>query len=197
MPSANLLDFSARRFEAQPFPHFCASAVLTPALERGLYEWLEDAATWELTTTDFYEQYEFSLLHIELPAHLRCLVEGEMPRLAIAELESAFHASDLELVGVTIHKLTDGQRIGVHNDFIGPAESHRLIIQVNQGWTEANGGYLLLFNSANAEDVSQLVLPVSNSAFAFAISPDSHHAVSTVYAFRRYTLVYTFASAAV
>lgn len=141
MRSANLLDFSASRFETQPFPHFCASAVLAPALERGLYEWLEDAATWELTTTDFYEQYEFSLLHIELPVHLRCLVEGEVTRLAIAELESAFHASDLELVGVTIHKLTDGQRIGVHNDFIGPAESHRLIIQVNQGWTEANGGF--------------------------------------------------------
>lgn len=196
MRPPNLLDFSASRFETQPFPHFCAPNVLAPALEHGIHEWLANAAIWELTITDFYEQYEFSLLHAELPAHLRCLVEGELPRQAIAEVERAFQASGLEMVGATIHKLTNGQRIGVHNDFIDSAESHRLIIQVNEGWTEANGGYLLLFNSSNAEDVSQLVLPVSNSAFAFAISPDSHHAVSTVYDFTRYTLVYTFASAA-
>lgn len=192
MRLTNPLNFSATQLETQPFPHFCAANVLAPALERGLHEWLANAATWELTTTDFYEQYEFSLLHIELPAHLRCLVEGELPRQAIAEMERAFHVSGLEMVSATIHKLTNGQRIGVHNDFIGVDESHRLIIQVNEGWTEANGGYLMLFNSSDAEDVSQLVLPVSNSAFAFAISADSHHAVSTVYDFTRYTLVYTF-----
>ena len=77
MPT-KLIDFSASRFENQPFPHFCAPAVFSPALERSLYEWLEDATIWELTKTEFYEQYEFSLLHMELPAALQCLVEGEL-----------------------------------------------------------------------------------------------------------------------
>ena len=192
MPTAEGINFSNSTVEQQPFPHFCATAVFSTALEKRLLNWLQTTENWALTKTDFYEQYEFSLFDTLLPADLACLIGEEMVRSIQVQLKAAFATGVLTLVDATIHKLIDGQRIGVHNDFIGSEESHRLIIQINADWREENGGYLLLFNSDQAEDVSKVVLPVSNSAFGFEISSRSHHAVSTVYAFPRYTLVYTF-----
>ena len=186
------LDFSAYLLNSQPYPHFYTPAVFTPAFELAVRGWLEQAQTWEYTRTDFYEQYEFSLLHLDLPPQLRALSSAATILFLEDVMAAKFQAGPLELVGATIHKLTDGQRIGVHNDYIGEAESHRLIIQLNEGWTPDHGGYLMLFSSANAQDVQQLVLPASNSAFGFEISPVSYHAVSAVRAFSRYTLVYTF-----
>ncbi|GAB3644135.1 cyclophane-containing peptide 2OG-Fe(II) oxygenase YhhC [Spirosoma arcticum] len=192
MHTAKVIDFSDTIIEQRPFPHFCAKQVFSPALEKDIYNWLSSTTIWELTRTEFYEQYEFSLLHITLPSNLRYLIEDGLVRAVKEQIEATFEVSGLELAGATVHKLTDGQRIGVHNDFIGKEESHRLLVQINANWIEDNGGYLLLFNSANAEDVSDIILPVSNSAFGFEISNRSNHAVSTVYNFSRYTLVYTF-----
>lgn len=192
MNTAEAIDFSTSIVEQQPFPHFCATSVFSAALERRLHAWLQTTENWTLTKTEFYEQFEFSLFDVTLPADLMCLVGDELLGAIRGQLEAVFASGALDLVGATIHKLTDGQRIGVHNDFIGAEESHRLIVQINANWREENGGYLLLFNSAQAEDISKVVLPVSNSAFGFEISPRSHHAVSTVYNFPRYTLVYTF-----
>ncbi|GAB2563501.1 cyclophane-containing peptide 2OG-Fe(II) oxygenase YhhC [Spirosoma areae] len=192
MHTVKVIDFSDTIVEERPFPHFCSKSVFSPALEKDLYSWLSSTIIWELTRTEFYEQYEFSLLHVKLPSKLRCLVEDGLINAIKAQMEATFEVNGLELAGATVHKLTDGQHIGVHNDFIGKEESHRLLIQINFNWTEDNGGYLLLFNSANAEDVSDIILPVSNSAFGFEISNKSNHAVSKVYDFSRYTLVYTF-----
>lgn len=190
--SSPWLNFAASPLSVQPFPYFCTPAIFTPEFERSVRDWLEQAQTWELTRTDFYEQYEFSLLHLDLPASLQALISPATTNELEATMAAKFQTGALEVVGITIHKLTDGQRIGVHNDFIGEAESHRLIIQLNQGWNPDHGGYLMLFNSANAHDVHQLVVPASNSAFGFEISPASYHAVSVVNDFSRYTLVYTF-----
>ena len=90
------------------------------------------------------------------------------------------------------HKLVNSQHIGVHNDYINGDETHRLVLHFNPDWKEENGGYLLLFNSSNANDISQVVSPLNNSAFGFEISKRSHHAVSKIYDFIRYTIVYTF-----
>jgi hypothetical protein len=187
-----LLDFTACPFSRQPFPYFCTPAIFTPEFERAVWRWLEKTQAWEFTRTDFYEQYEFSLLHLDLPRPLHALTSPATIRKLEADMAATFQTAALTLVGATIHKLTNGQRIGVHNDFIGAEETHRLIIQINEGWTPDHGGYLMLFNSASAQDVHQLVVPASNSAFGFEISPASYHAVSTVRDFARYTLVYTF-----
>jgi len=192
MATPPLLDFSACSLSQQPFPHFCIPDIFPPEFAQHVLNWLEQGQTWEFTRTDFYEQYEFSLLHLDLPTQLRSLISPATVHTLEADLATKFQVEALELVGATIHKLTDGQRIGVHNDFIGDTESHRLIIQLNRGWIPDYGGYLMLFNSASAQDVQQLVVPASNSAFGFEISPISYHAVSKVNDFARYTLVYTF-----
>lgn len=191
-PVSKLLNFSPLTAEAQPFPHFMAPAVLPVGLAERTLAWLEGSTAWQLTTTSFYEQYEFSLFGAKLPASVRELVSPVLLDAARRQLEEILAAGPLELTDVAVHKLTDGHRIGIHNDYLGQAESHRLLIQLNTGWQPDHGGYLLLFNSADANDVHSLVAPHHNSAVGFEISPRSHHAVSMVYDFHRYTLVYTF-----
>lgn len=188
----SILDFSTVTIEESPFKHFSLVSVLKNEIESELLKWFESTDAWGYTETDFYTQYEFSFFDVDVPERLQCLLDNLTVSSIENEFKKVYNTSSLQLVGVTAHKLVDGYRMGVHNDFIGDEETHRFLIQINDNWDENKGGYLMLFNSTEAEDVSKIVLPLNNTGFGFEISPKSYHAVSTVYDFSRYTLVYTF-----
>ncbi|RFZ94135.1 2OG-Fe(II) oxygenase [Mucilaginibacter conchicola] len=178
----------------EPFPHFSVNEALSQRKAGELLDWFEANAYWSFTETDFYTQYEFSLLDLELPEHLRFL--NSLATLdALAERFSHLFERPLKVIEITAHKLVNGHRMGVHNDFIGSAETHRLVIQLNDHWTDENGGYLMLFHTKNPSDVAKVVRPLHNTGIGFEISDHSYHAVSTVHDFTRYTLVYTFNAA--
>jgi Rps23 Pro-64 3,4-dihydroxylase Tpa1-like proline 4-hydroxylase len=107
-------------------------------------------------------------------------------------MKNSFQVNILELVSVTAHKHVKNQSIGIHNDYIDNEETHRLVIQINSEWNEAKGGFIMLFNSSNAEDVAKVIRPINNSALGFEISQKSNHAVSKIHDFTRYSIVYTF-----
>jgi Rps23 Pro-64 3,4-dihydroxylase Tpa1-like proline 4-hydroxylase len=176
----------------KPFPHFYLEDQLPAGLNKEIYYWLDNCSDWHITKMDFYEQFEFNLLAVNLPVNLNILTSSSMVNHIIDEFRTRLKVKSLELVGIMAHKLTDGQRIAIHNDFINGEETHRLVMHFNPTWTERNGGYLMLFNSTNAEDVSKIIQPLNNSSFGFEISEKSHHAVSRVEDFKRYTIVYTF-----
>lgn len=186
------LNLSSATAQALPFPHFSAISVLNNQLEVKLYDWFQSTAEWSLVETDFYEQYEFSLLNITLPEDLKCLVEQDFLNNIENQFTKSFNIKGFELVDVVAHKLVNSQHIGVHNDFINDEETHRLVLHINPHWKEEHGGYLLLFNSSDSKDIAKVVSPINNSAFGFEISRKSHHAVSKIYDFTRFTIVYTF-----
>jgi len=185
---------SQRDYTHLPFPHFSANQVFEDELASNLLSWLKSCGYWYFTETSFYMQYEFSLLDISLPKPLHSLVNEDFTDKIGQIIQETFAVENLDLVGITAHKLINGYRMGVHNDLIGKEETHRLVIQLNDGWNEHNGGYLMLFNSNDPNDVARLVMPIHNSGIGFEISSKSYHAVSTIYDFERYTLVYTFNS---
>lgn len=192
MNEANCISLSGLETEHSPFRYFSSTRIFNNGLEETLFDWFEQTEDWGLTEADFYTQYEISLLEVDLPQPLQCLI-NEATISAIAEVfVRSFDTSSLELVGVTAHKLVNGHRMGVHNDFIGPEETHRLIIQISPKWHDSNGGYLMFFNSNDPKDVAKVIRPLDNTGIGFEISQYSFHAVSTVYNFCRYTLVYTF-----
>ena len=150
-------------------------------------------APWTLRVEHFYEQYEFSLLCVELPFRIRCLTHPSFIQALRSYLQESIGAPEkLELADVNAHKLVPGQTIRVHNDFIGGEETHRVLVQLNEGWSLDKGGLLMLFGSDRPEDVSAAIMPAHASGFAFEISPRSFHAVSTIKSGERFTLVYTF-----
>ena len=97
-----------------------------------------------------------------------------------------------ERIDCTAHKLVQGQTIRIHNDYIPGEETHRLLLQLNRGWRDAQGGYLMLFNSQDPSDVHRVFLPANDSVVGFAISERSNHAVSTVHGGERFTIVFSF-----
>lgn len=178
--------------ERHPFPHLGLSKVFVDEFANRLLEWLKCDSMWSLTETSFYTQYEFSLLDTVLPEDISFLLKDSVLSRLKDLMKHNFGVSHLNLVGLTAHKLIDGHRMGIHNDVIGNSESHRLVIQLNQNWNSENGGFLMLFNSKDPNDVANIIQPLHNSAIGFEISAKSLHAVSTIHDFERYTLVYTF-----
>ena len=192
MPKLDILDLSSTVADHKPFVHFSSTSVLRNGLDEKIYVWFQSTPEWTLVETDFYEQYEFSLLNIILPKEVECLIEPILLQSITDQFTEVFQVSGFKLVDVVAHKLVNSQHIGVHNDYIDGEETHRLVLHFNPQWKQENGGFLLLFNSSDANDMAKVVSPVNNSAFGFEISRISHHAVSKIHNFIRYTIVYTF-----
>jgi Rps23 Pro-64 3,4-dihydroxylase Tpa1-like proline 4-hydroxylase len=188
--------FTDATFSATPFPHVRIPRILPDIDSEAALLWLMEKATWKLRVEDFYEQDEFSLLTTKLSEELKTLVEPSYVDSLRQGTREAFCLSrEPILIDVNAHRLTPGQTIRIHNDFIGGEETHRILIQLNHGWKVENGGLLMLFKSAAPEDVSNVILPKHGSGFAFEISPRSFHAVSQIKTGDRYTVVYSFRAA--
>jgi len=175
-----------------PFPYFASPQALSLELSFELLTWLENDAPWKLVETDFYEQYELSFFDVQLPTDLKFLTSPEYLAHIKNRVESLFMVKLNTRIDFTAHKLIPGQRIRIHNDYIPSCETHRLLIQLNRGWDDENGGMLMFFNSHNPSDIHKIFRPSHNSSVGFAISPDSHHAVSTIHKSERYTFIFSF-----
>jgi 2OG-Fe(II) oxygenase superfamily len=181
-------------YRSVPFPHATAASVLPRSLTYSVLAWMESDAPWSLKVASFYEQWEIYLDETVLPSELTPLIHSNMIDYLVRTMFIPLSDAKLDLVEVTAHKLVSGQTIRIHNDYIEGDETHRLLIQLNRGWIDRQGGLLMLFASSHADDVRRIIRPIHGSAVAFAISPKSFHAVSTIRSGERYTLVYSFKS---
>lgn len=187
-----LLNLSSLESFSKPFDYFVSPQVLKHDFSNALLAWFETAAPWKLVETDFYEQYEFSLWDVEVPAPLLVLREPSFLNQLKDKLENLFDEEFSNDVDVAAHKLIPGQRIRLHNDFIEGEKAYRLLIQLNRGSKDEDGGLLLLFNSSDPDDIHKAFRPIHNSAIGFVVSPTSNHAVSLIRGGERFTLVYSF-----
>ena len=186
------LDLSSAILRSQPFQCFTVAQVVSKQLEQTLLGWFESEAPWRLSVMDFYEQYEFDFENVELPAELKPLFSQDSLDELRQNVGMLLGASLKPQMEITAHKLNRSQKIRIHNDARPDGETHRLLVQVNRGWSEANGGLLMLFRGPEVETLDDIIAPTSGSAFGFEISTASYHAVSQVHQGDRYTLVYSF-----
>lgn len=177
---------------SEPFRYLVSPEALYPNVSHTVLAWFEAHKSWRLVETDFYEQFEFSLWDVQVPATLSFLRTSCFSAAIKKKMEKLFKITLSDRLDITAHKLIPGQRIRLHNDYIPGAETHRLFIQFNRDWHDKNGGLLLLFNGSDPADIHKVLQPLHNSAFGFAISSTSYHAVSALHAGVRYTLVYSF-----
>jgi Rps23 Pro-64 3,4-dihydroxylase Tpa1-like proline 4-hydroxylase len=189
------LNFAQTEHRGAPFPHFRVADLLSASDAEAMLDWLDADAPWRLRVATFYEQHEFSMLACEAPPAIAHLVSARTVAAIADELSGRLGAPTLELVDINVHRLVAGQTIRIHNDHIEDAESHRLIVHFNRGWSAEQGGLLMLFAADDPGSVTDVLLPAHRSAFGFEISERSHHAVSTIHAGQRDSLVYTFRKA--
>jgi Rps23 Pro-64 3,4-dihydroxylase Tpa1-like proline 4-hydroxylase len=188
----NALRLSSVETFSSPFKFFASPVALRDDLSTRLLDWFETDAPWRLVETDFYEQYEFSLWDVNVPPQLLILLEPNFLGELKKRIGDLFVADLSDDVDVAAHKLVPGQRIRLHNDFISGERTYRLLIQLNRGCKDEDGGSLFLFNSSDPADIHRAFRPIHNSAIGFVVSPTSHHAVSAIHSGQRFTLVYSF-----
>ena len=179
-------------YQSTPFPYYISEEALTKEAGESLLDWFESDAPWQLVETGFYEQYEFSFFSENLPANITTLLDKHNLMRVKGLVQEAFGVTLSDRIDLTAHKLLPGQRIRLHNDYIQDAETHRVLVQLNRGWDDKNGGLLIFFNSSDPADIHRVLRPSHNSCVAFEISPDSNHAVTTIHGGERFTLVYSF-----
>ena len=175
-----------------PFRYFLTKRCLDLNIEKELLEWFETDAPWRLVETDFYEQYEFSMFDVALPQNLSRLTSLDNLLALRSAMAMIFGISLDDRVTLLAHKLTPGQRIAIHNDYLGGDETHRLTVQLNRDLGNEDGGLFLLFNSFDPNDIHRILRPVGGSGIGFEIGSNSNHAVSRLHRGERYTLVYSF-----
>ena len=188
-PRWPLPDFGRRTVTEKPFRYTTFSGCLAADTGHAILTWLENDAPWTLTQTDFYDQHKFSCLDSPWPV-ASFLTSFYVLQHVRTTMGSIFGRSFEQNVSVVCHRLLP-QRIGIHNDYLAGEETHRVVIQLNRGLTDTDGGVLMLFNSDDPADIHKLLRPVNLSGFAFEISAASHHAVSQVHGGARYTLIYS------
>lgn len=192
MSGDHLLRLASPEIVNQPFPYFTAAEGFGAELSTAILDWLETETRWALVEADFYEQYEFSLLDVPPPPHLDSLTGRLFLDDLRSKVERIFGARLAEEIDCTVHKLIPGQRIRIHNDFIPGAETHRVLVQLNRGWHEEDGGFLMFFNSGDPADIHRVFSPIHDDVVGFAISERSNHAVSMTQSGERFTLVFSF-----
>lgn len=177
--------------KARPYRHIFISEVFDEAFAKAVRREIE-GLEWSLSTTEFYEQYEVSLVDTRQPFENTALDSLREVALssAFADLISTItNQGPLHVVDVACHRCTTGQQIGIHNDFEPGGEVCRFTIHLNSGWTLNDGGLFVTF----AEDcvgMTASYIPAMNSALLFEISPTSFHAVTQVTGIRpRYSIV--------
>lgn len=186
--------FNEVSFKETPFKYFSSQPNTSKVALSEWLDWFETKAPWQLIETDFYEQYEFSLLNYDLPENIEVLVSNDTVGLLRKKVEELFNTKLSDKPEVVAHKLVKGQTIRIHNDFLDVKgrETHRVLLQLNRNFNESNGGFLMLFNGSEPESLAEIIEPISGSVQGFEISSNSNHAVSTIHNGDRYTVVYSF-----
>jgi len=183
-------------FSTQPFPHFESADFLEEQTADSLLAWLEAKAVWQPRKLDGYDGYtDIALSAGDLPDSLSFLLLPEHFSSLRTLMAGYFDIETEGYVRVTAHRLLPGSILEPHCDSSYIRFTHRLLIQLNRGWTRENGGLLCLHEvhrSVGMDGKAKSILPAHRSAFAFEISSRSLHSVSRVLAGERYTLSYTF-----
>jgi|GEM_PF-603801 len=181
--------------KAEPYKHLFVPKVFDPKFADAMLREIE-GLPWTLSTTEFYEQYEVSLLDTE-----RSFNDTAFDRLREVALSASFRKlisaitgkGGLKVADVACHRSTTDQQIGIHNDFYPGGETCRFTIHLNPAWQLDEGGLFVTFSSVDSSTMEAAYLPIMNSALVFEISPKSFHAVTAVTSTRpRYSIVISF-----
>lgn len=123
--------------QLKPFRYSVIPRALESSVGDALLDWFEKDAPWTLRIAEFYEQHEFTVTSELLPTHLRELFSATALGSPPAHVTKLFDVQLAGRIDITAHRLTKGQRIRIHNDYIPGQESPRLLFercaQVEQG----------------------------------------------------------------
>lgn len=186
--------------QAVPFSHFALPGVLDAETASAVVDWLDDVDGWqERHSAGFCRYFELIVSATPFPPRLAFLNDRPWLDRVRDAMAATFGIDFGSHVSLAIHKFVPGCGIRLHTDHGTDPDTHRFIIHLNRGWSEDNGGLLLLLDGARLDtldDSHRYYLPDHRLAVGFEISDRSFHAVSEVISGTRYTLCYSLRSTA-
>lgn len=188
---SSLCQLADRFAVAAPYRHVYFPHVLLPSLAFAIRLELE-SLPWQLAQTDFYQQYEMSLLDCQpgVGASLTTLRDFAMSDDFARILARITAHRSLRTVDIACHRSTTGQTIGIHTDSSEDRESCRLTLHFNAAWSVEDGGLFVVFANQSPASAIAAFAPEMNTAVLFEISERSFHAVTHVEGVRpRYSIV--------
>ena len=170
---------------ARPFPH--------AVIDGFLPEWAGDAVVAEFPAPDGipWDRYHDGGNTLKLATAQAALI-GPVTRAVLAELNGPAMLDFLEaltgidglipdphLLGGGLHQVETGGFLNIHADFnLHPRlrldRRLNLLLYLNPGWTEADGGHLELW-SADLRSCERRILPVHNRCVVFSTTDTSFH----------------------
>lgn len=175
---------------------FChVAAALPVAGHDTLARWLRKRRPWKSTDGGFYRSDEWGVSGgAELPEEgpgdapapiWRCWAERCAARLFGEPL--VLHEP------IALHRLLPGHGVGIHTDQPLPGEeTHRIVITFCEPRAPAAGGHFVLLDGDRPQDAFALIPLRTNAAVAFRLGKASYHAVTSVRAGARYSVVMSF-----
>jgi hypothetical protein len=200
MLTATCFRFDAAVLEPSPFRHFATQNFIDQDVASSLLKWFEHEADWDAKLIAELGTLSSVDLHTcKLGGHLDFLTGDAFLSHVRRQMSDLFGTKLKGFVDVTANRMTRCEEIGAHNDVstLPPAFqfTHRLVVYLNQHYSEEYGGVLRLSNSldpAPPASIQKRILPVHRSAFGFQISESSYHAIEPVLQGTRYCLSFTF-----
>ncbi|GHA18954.1 hypothetical protein GCM10008090_30790 [Arenicella chitinivorans] len=182
---------------AHPFRHSTGIGVLPNNLVRDVLIWCREYPNWKhKTLPDFLSLYSNRPAQDEIPKSISWLFSDEAFFSALRHVQKVYDVELSSQIDIQFQKMSENDYVKIHSDHHSKKkQTHRFLIHFNEGWTEENGGYFMVFGDDNGTpnlSDNRTYLPLSNSVFTFEISEKSHHAVSKVLKGDRYTLMYSF-----
>ena len=181
-----------------PFRHFVIPEFMIASVCETLLTWFELVAPWQLHVEDgFYDCFNLDLQSVDLPDDLKFLTADSTAAQLREWVGRRFSVQLGPEIDVAAHKLIPPHRMGIHTDFGPIGQTHRLLVQLNRGWSVQNGGLLMMFDEPEPRELSdtfRYYLPHHGMGIGFEISANSYHAINPVAHGERYTLCFSFYS---
>jgi hypothetical protein len=165
-----------------PFEHALSRAAVGDASCEQLVSTFEAELSWVRHDTSFYHCWI---------AEITEAVEGALREALRRRVQDLLGVPLASTSMVTAQRMDPGDHATSHTDrpLLG-YEAARVVLHLNRGWREADGGRCELLDAHAGAPVDSLP-PAWDHAFVFLASPDSHHAVRPAAVVRR-TAVFHF-----
>ena len=171
---------------AEPYPHVVLDNVFhDEMLDAVLDEWPgRDAAAWNVYDDRSYERGKFTSSDVDHFGPTTRQVLEDLNRPPFLEFLEALTGiagliPDPYFASAGLFEVTDCGFLTVHGDFsinqrTGLDRRCNVLIYLNHGWTDANGGQLELWR-ARPLRCEQSIVPIFNRMVIFDTRPDAYH----------------------
>jgi 2-oxoglutarate-Fe(II)-dependent oxygenase superfamily protein len=185
------------RMYQEPFPHGTVEKVYAAPDAALLRDWIAQSSTWrECDAADPPRRGIFFDSEHVLPG-LDAVLSRDFLDGLHAQIEEIFGVRLKPRFTISANRYLPGEGIKIHNDFFpDPSHrhffTHRLVTYLSADLEPDAGGKLGIFADDTAGSMVRVITPTLNSGSLMAMGPKSYHAVSTLRAGVRFSLVFSF-----